>query len=254
MCRVFMCTAGTSGERRCATSEIPLAQKRGSSEAPGTSLRNSGENSPYTVDMLTPTFSKTRPCMIEIVPPPPPCRSHFVRSKRPAALSAGRSCAYSSSIDSKVVQIRSRNSANQLSALVQWSRSGEKAAEKSLTATETLRFDAAPRSERWRRQGQRSAIGQTDARGSPRGRRQRDAPPRVRPLSRAREGLYPGRKSKAVECHRSRCCHQDQPGPRIMIGEKGFPRDMSPNRKFCRVIQGRTPDAPVVEQEPAWLD
>jgi hypothetical protein len=29
---------------------------------------------------------------------------------------------------------------------------------------------------------------------------------------------------------------------------------MSPNRKFCRVIQGRTPDAPVVEQEAAWLD
>ena len=61
MCRVFMCTAGTSGERICATSEMPLAQKRGSAAAPGMSLRNSGENSPDTVEMLTPTFSNTRP-------------------------------------------------------------------------------------------------------------------------------------------------------------------------------------------------
>jgi hypothetical protein len=29
---------------------------------------------------------------------------------------------------------------------------------------------------------------------------------------------------------------------------------MSPNCKFVQVIQARTPDAPVVKKEPAWLD
>src|SRR5580704_15380677 len=56
MCRVFICAAGTSGEHIWATSEMPLAQKRGSWDAPGISLRNSGENAPETVEMLTPTF------------------------------------------------------------------------------------------------------------------------------------------------------------------------------------------------------
>ena len=90
MWRVFMCTAGTSGERRCATSEMPLAQKRGSVSAPGICLRNSGANSPYTVETLTPTFSKTRPRIIAIVPPPPPSRAHGLRSNRPGGpLGAG---------------------------------------------------------------------------------------------------------------------------------------------------------------------
>ncbi len=71
MKRVFMCTAGTSGEHICATSEMPLAQKRGSSVAPGISLRNSGENSPNSVEILTPTFSNTRPVMVDMTPPPP---------------------------------------------------------------------------------------------------------------------------------------------------------------------------------------
>ena len=44
--RVFMCTAGTLGFQGWAMSEMPLAQKRGSSSAPGICLRNSGENSP----------------------------------------------------------------------------------------------------------------------------------------------------------------------------------------------------------------
>src|ERR1043165_9184147 len=74
MWRVFRCAAGTSGERRCASSDMPLAQNRGSSPAPGISLRNSGANSPNTVETLTPTFSKTRPCISAIVPPPPPPR------------------------------------------------------------------------------------------------------------------------------------------------------------------------------------
>ena len=43
----------------------------GLSFAPGISDRNSGENSPNTVEMFTPTFSKTFPCMMDISPPPP---------------------------------------------------------------------------------------------------------------------------------------------------------------------------------------
>ena len=46
MWRVFMCAGGTCGERRCATSEMPLAQNRPSSSAPGICRRNSGLNSP----------------------------------------------------------------------------------------------------------------------------------------------------------------------------------------------------------------
>ncbi len=45
---------------------MPDAQKRGSSSAPGISLRNSGANSPCTVEQCTPTFSNTRPCIIAI--------------------------------------------------------------------------------------------------------------------------------------------------------------------------------------------
>jgi hypothetical protein len=50
---------------------MPDAQNRGSSAAPGMSLRNSGANSPCTVEQCTPTFSNTRPFMIDITPPPP---------------------------------------------------------------------------------------------------------------------------------------------------------------------------------------
>ena len=69
--RVFMCTAGTCGLCGCAISEMPDAQKRGSASAPGMSLRNSGANSPNTVETCTPTFSNTRPFIIDMTPPPP---------------------------------------------------------------------------------------------------------------------------------------------------------------------------------------
>ena len=113
MWRVFMWTAGTSGERICATSDTPLAQKRGSSLAPGISLRNSAENSPDTVETLTPTFSNTRPRITAIVPPPPPGRSHVVRTKRPGGSASASGPAYSSSIASKAAQMRSRSVSNQ---------------------------------------------------------------------------------------------------------------------------------------------
>src|ERR1043166_4600618 len=69
--RVFMCTAGTCGLHMWAMSETPDAQKRGSSAAPGMSLRNSGANSPNTVETFTPTFSNRRPRSVAIMPPPP---------------------------------------------------------------------------------------------------------------------------------------------------------------------------------------
>ena len=58
---------------------MPLAQKRGSVSAPGICARNSGLNSPHTVETLTPTFSNTRPRITLITPPPPPGRGHAVR-------------------------------------------------------------------------------------------------------------------------------------------------------------------------------
>ncbi len=70
--RVFTCTAGTSGDCIWATSEMPAAQNRPSSSAPGICLRNSSENAPKTVETLTPTFSNTRPRITDVTPPPPP--------------------------------------------------------------------------------------------------------------------------------------------------------------------------------------
>jgi hypothetical protein len=70
---------------------MPEAQNLGSSAAPGICARNSGENSPCTVEQCTPTFSNSRPCIIDITPPPPPglpvwsVRSQGVRTKRPAS-------------------------------------------------------------------------------------------------------------------------------------------------------------------------
>ena len=82
-----MWTAGTSGERMCATTETPLAQKRPSSAAPATFSRNVSESVPCTVETLTPTFSNTRPRMMDMTPPPPPGRSQPLRSKRPGGAS-----------------------------------------------------------------------------------------------------------------------------------------------------------------------
>ena len=68
---------------------MPDAQNLGSSVAPGICERNSGLNSPCTVEQCTPTFSNSRPYIIDITPPPPglpvwSARSHGVRTKRPA--------------------------------------------------------------------------------------------------------------------------------------------------------------------------
>ena len=99
---------------------MPAAQKRGSSPAPGMFCAKSFEKVPKTVEMLTPTFSKTRPCMTDIVPPPASVpasafRFQVLRSKRPGLRSA-RGPASSSSIFSNSEQMRLRSSSNQPAA------------------------------------------------------------------------------------------------------------------------------------------
>ena len=121
--RVFMCTAGTCGFCGCAITEMPEAQKRGSSSAPGICARNSGANSPCTVETWTPTFSKTRPCMHRhhaaaagraAMVGALPGRAHEA-ARRPGR-QAARPAGSASSTASSAAQISSRNVSNQLAA------------------------------------------------------------------------------------------------------------------------------------------
>src|ERR1043165_6582694 len=120
--RVFMCPAGTCGLCGCAISEMPDAQKRGSSAAPGIWPWNSGANSPCTVETCTPTFSNTRPFIIDMTPPPPglpewSVRAHGVRTKRPGLRAAsGAFAGRASSTAWNAAQISSRNCSNQARA------------------------------------------------------------------------------------------------------------------------------------------
>src|ERR1700730_1512610 len=248
-----MCCAGTSGERMWATSEMPLAQNRGSSLAPGMSLRNSAENSPSTVEMLTPTFSKTRPRMIEIVPPPPPGRCQLERSKRPAGPSVGRSPANSSSIASNAEQIRSRSSANQVSAAAQRIGSGGKAAT-SVIVREQLGLA--------QRLGERDGAGKGDVERS--GRRAQgddhagsrtlmDVLGHARTLA-AEQDRVAGGKRETVEGRPPRCRHQNDARARVTIAEECGPREVPANPQGRRIVERSTLEAPVVKQEAARLD
>ena len=87
--RVFMCTVGTCGFQGCAITEMPAAQKRGSSAEPGIWPRNSGANSPCTVETWTPTFSNTRPRISAMTPPPPAAPPWSVRDQGFAREAAG---------------------------------------------------------------------------------------------------------------------------------------------------------------------
>src|SRR3954451_10241839 len=124
--RVFMCTVGTLGFQGWAISEIPEAQKRGSSSEPGIWPRNSGAIVPCTVEMWTPAFSNTRPRSIAISPPPPgapawSARAHGVRSNRPGAVAPGSNGPSASvSRTSRAAQMRSRSALNQ-SGVSAWS-------------------------------------------------------------------------------------------------------------------------------------
>ena len=120
--RVFMWTAGTCGFCGCAISEMPEAQKCGSASAPGISLRNSGANSPCTVETWTPTFSNTRPASS------PWCRRRRApRCDRCAARACGRisrvctangaDAGSASSTASRVAQMSSRRRSNQVRAV-----------------------------------------------------------------------------------------------------------------------------------------
>ena len=89
------CACSCAPSARCgltgwAISDTPEAQKRGSSSAPGICLRNSGANSPCTVEVWMPAFSNTRPPIRLMVPPPPrraglvgarPRRAHEARGR-----------------------------------------------------------------------------------------------------------------------------------------------------------------------------
>ncbi len=71
-----------------AMSEMLLDQKCGSRSAPWIVFAMSGENVPFKlVEVITPTFSNTRPFMTLITPPSSariaPGRVHGLRSKRP---------------------------------------------------------------------------------------------------------------------------------------------------------------------------
>ena len=112
-------------------------------EAPGMSLRNSGENSPDTVEMLTPTFSNTRPRMTEIVAAAAARRaaSRCARSG-PARRSGEAAPANSSSIASNAAQSWSRSAANQASARATRSGSGGNGGGSSLIVAGTIRFGA----------------------------------------------------------------------------------------------------------------
>ena len=118
--RVFICTVGAFGFHGCAISEMPDAQKRGSSSAPGICLANSGANVPNTVDVCTPAFSKKRPRRIPMRPPPPGAPSWLsrvqgLRSKRPGVIGASslNGPAHSSSSASKAAMILSCKVSNQ---------------------------------------------------------------------------------------------------------------------------------------------
>ncbi len=72
---------------------MPEAQNRGSVAAPGMRARKASENSPSTIETLTPAFSIVSPRRIAITPPPPPGRCHGSRTKRAGGRAGGRAVA-----------------------------------------------------------------------------------------------------------------------------------------------------------------
>ena len=112
--RVFICPVGALGLVGWAMNDMPDAQKRGSSSAPGICLANSGGNSPCTVEVWQPTFSNTRPDISDITPPPPFSRVQALRVKCPGAMPSqpGKPSAVSSTASS-VVNMLSRKVSNQ---------------------------------------------------------------------------------------------------------------------------------------------
>ena len=113
--RVFMCTAGTCGFAMCATRLTPEAQNRGSAPMPGTpraaiAPRARSPRVPWTVETLTPTFSKARPPRITLISPPPPSSPRLVGVTSKRAGSPSPNVAASNA--SKAATMRSRSSRN----------------------------------------------------------------------------------------------------------------------------------------------
>ena len=110
---------------------MPDAQNRGSLSMPGTPRAAmarcaASPRVPWTVEVLTPTFSNTRPPrMTDITPPPASLPSSAVRrvtvrSNRPAGRPAVGPVDWLSSNVSKAAQIRSRRVSNQALACAFW--------------------------------------------------------------------------------------------------------------------------------------
>src|SRR6516162_1709413 len=146
-----------------------------------------------------------------------------MRSKRPAVPSPGRSWAYSPSIASNAAQIRSRTSANHVSTLSQWPRSGGKTSETSLTAGKQSGLT--------QRLGQRDGASKGNVERS--GRRMQGNHHTgdggamhhlgcARALA-AEKGRILRRKNEAVERHRPRSRHQNESRPGIALSYKRFP-------------------------------
>ncbi len=121
--RVFMCRAGAWGFCICATRLMPDAQNRGSRSMPGTPRAAiarcaASPKTPWTVDVFTPTFSKTRPPRITDIRPPPASdpssdvRRVSVLSNRPAGRSAVGPVVWASSNLSNAATIVSRRVSN----------------------------------------------------------------------------------------------------------------------------------------------
>jgi len=102
----------------CATSEMPPAQNLGS-PWPRDVVAKLGREFAFDGRDVDPDFSKTRPRMIEIVPPPAARTLPRGAFERPAGPSVGRSPGKFISIARTPSRSRSRSSANQVSTLAQ---------------------------------------------------------------------------------------------------------------------------------------
>src|SRR4051794_13098012 len=262
MWRVFMCTAGTSGERICATSEMPPAQKRGSSAAPGICLRNSGLNSPKTVETLTPTFSKTRPCISAMVPPPrsspagPGSRRHALRTNLPASSSRWVP-ERSSSICSKAAQMRSRSASNHTrAASLRWAIVASSGRAVGVLVGERIESRGLTEGLAHYHGGRQGDIERAH------GLLQRDAQLQVgrvvhlgrhpRTFAAEQQDIVPleddARKGLSTPGGQ-----QDEPAGRP-IAEKGGPGIMAADPGRVEVIHGRAADPPVVNREATGFD
>ena len=145
--RVFICTAGTRGLCRCATRLMPEAQNAAFSSAPCIWLAKSGENTPETVETLTPNFLEHLAAhhAHDAAAAAPDGSRRFVRNP-PACGIAG--VEPESSIASNSAQIRSRRAANQVTTAGYKASWATALSWPFMSACYQLLFRPAPRRER----------------------------------------------------------------------------------------------------------